>query len=228
VGFALFGILVIFVAFTVVIVAAVKGLGGKKQMDALEQGIAAGAVPELAEWNPSLLEWLSKDVIGGAYYYRPMGGARTEKLACTIPAWQGPATLLALSAELTSRRGEGRIEILARGWQVSLVLHTGIWHVTVNGRPLGAIDPTSGRLDDPHRQPIGACLRGPAGTQLQLRGADVAWIAGDPTLHAQRLEPRRPLLRLAAPLGDVEPVMWVLAAIGFSLGHTLQDSSRMV
>ncbi len=129
----------------------------------------------------------------------------------------GTATLAAIRTELSPSQGQGRIEVLAGGVKVELALHQGQWLVTAQGRPLGSIEPASGRIDDPGRGLIGAYQRGPAESALQLRGVMLASIDRGATIDAHPAQ-LRPLLRLPAPLQDGEASLWLLAVVGPDLG----------
>jgi hypothetical protein len=217
---AFVGVLVCAVVVLFVVIAmAVKV--ANQEVSALENAIAAGYVSELAEWNPSLFSWLSKDAIGSSYYFRPMGGARTSKVAATVPACQGPATLLAFSAERTARRGQGKINVLVSGLRVDLVLQGGLWLVAANGQPLGLVDPSSGRIEDATRTPIGAYLRSSAAAELNLRGVSIAVIDSGAKLHRKRAAILRPLFRQVAPALNDDAPLWLLALVGLELGAAL-------
>ncbi len=210
----LFGVAVVFVVVVVKLAAA------EDRGDTVRQTVAAGDTSGLAEWSPELLPWLSKDSVGSSSYFRPMGGSLTSKVALTLFSVQG-AALVALSGEVTRRKGRGRIDLLVRGTRIVLQLDRGSWFVSANGSALGVIEPTSGRLDDAQGRPVGFCLHGGGGTRLQLRGVDIGWIAAGAAIHEDRVANPRPLLRLAAPLTETEPVLWLLAAIAFTLFNEL-------
>jgi hypothetical protein len=215
------GLFVLVIVFAVVVVGA---LGSKSEMDALGGAITRGDVPGLAPFGAGVFPWMSKDLAGHASYQRPMGGALTGNLAATILACprpgEAPGALAALRAELTPREGRGHIDVLAGGVRVELRLHQGTWFVTGQGRPLGGIEPTSGRIQDPARGAVGWCERGPAGCRLHLGGVVVATIDGGATLDAHP-GTQRPLVHLAAAVAEGDPALWLLAVIGLELALAL-------
>lgn len=217
-------LVVVVVLFGGVILFAVVGLvalGAKSEMDTLAGAIARGDLPGLTPFSDHVLPWLSKDLVGHSSYVRPMGGALTGSLAATVPSCEGPATLLALRTELTPRRGQGRIDLLAGGPRIELQLHEGLWFVSANGRPLGTIDPSSGRLDDSNRRTVGWHQRVGGSSSVHLFGAHLATIDAGASLHEQRPAAPRPLLRLTTLLPNAEASMWLLAVLGLDLGLAL-------
>jgi hypothetical protein len=212
---ALVGMVILFV------VVGLSALGKKSEMDVLAGSIARGELPGLAPFGDHLLPWISCDLVGTTSYVRPMGGALTGSLAATIPSCAGPSSLLALRAEITSRHGRGQIDVLAGGPRVGLALHQGMWFVTVDGAPLGAIEPSSGRIDDVQRVPIGQLQRASGHSQLHLRGALVATLARGAAIHDRPSTAPRPLLQMSAPPPPGDAAMWLLAVVGLELATAL-------
>ncbi|MCA9596833.1 MAG: hypothetical protein KC776_26135 [Myxococcales bacterium] len=221
---AFFAVLCAVAVAVAFIVIAAKFWAAESRGDDLRHAVSAGDACSLEAWSPEMLPWLSKDAVGSSSYYRPMGGALTSKLALTLFSAQG-AALVAIIGEVTRRKGRGRIDVLVRGTSMVLQLEGARWIVFVNGGPLGAIEPTSGRLDDVRGMPVGFCRPSAGGAQVELRGVNVGWIEAGAELHEARVANPRPLLRLAAPVTEPEPVLWLLAAIAFTLVNQLMVSS---
>jgi hypothetical protein len=216
----LFGCLGALVGLGVLIVVVIAVLRSAQSTSDIDRVVVTGDTSGLSEWNPGLFAWLSKDIVGHSYYYRPMGGARTSKLAATIVACQGPATLLAMSAEVSSR-GAGSIEIVGRGVRVSLLRHGNAWHVALERQPFGVVGSGDGRLVDVYGNLAGWYRSGAGGAQVELGGTALALIEGDATLSESRQAICRPLLRLAAPIADPISATWLLALVGLELTTSL-------
>jgi hypothetical protein len=218
-------VLVCVVGFIVLfVVLGAQALGEKGEVERVGERVAAGDASGLAAWSPAILPWLSKDAIGNASASRAFAGPKTTRITVTVPACEGTAMLLALSAESTPRYAKGKIDVLAGGVRLQLVLHGGLWHVTVNGHPFGAIDPVGGHLHDAHRVAVG-WYRSADGL-ITLRGAEVARVDADASVHPHRPAHLRPLLRMAAPSLDADGATWVLAIASLALCLSLFARAR--
>jgi hypothetical protein len=162
----------------------------------------------------------------GRAYRSSKDGTRTSKLALTVPAYEEPGTLLALTAESTPDQERARIDILACGPRMSLALRGGIWDVQVDRQPFGTIDPATGSLDDAERGNVGFYRRTSQGVHVRVQGMDVAWIDSDAKLHSRRPESLRPLLRLASPSPDPDAALWALAIVAVELTSALMVIHR--
>ena len=215
-------------AFIVLVVTAISALA-KSHSDTTASEIQSGHVSGLLDFHPGLLAELSSSLVGSWHYYRPMGGSRTYKLAGKVPSWRLTGNVIAISSELTPRRGEGRITIAASNARVDLVQAGQLWHAALNGVPLGAIQLETGRIYAAAGGEVGLLQRdGRSPARLVFRGVDLAMI--HPGAHLVETAPAglRPLLQLSAGASDWESCGWVLAIVGLELGFHLMPSGGMV
>lgn len=225
-AFALIGVLVALAVLGVFAFVGVAVSKAKGETEAIERMVAMGDASSLAPWDPTLLGWMSKDVIGSSFYYRPMGGARTSKVAMIVPAWQGPANIVAIRREAVSRGGHDKIDLLAGGLRLALGRYGHVWRIYADGYPFGSIDPHGGGLFDPNNAPAGHHRRVGGAVYLQVRGAEVAQIDTDATLHDARPASLRPLVRLASATPSREAAVWLLALCAVELGtHLMMGGS---
>jgi len=227
--FALLGGLFGCGALVLVLVVMVLALA-KSQADTTAREIQAGYVSGLLDFHPGLLAELSTTLVGSFHYYRPMGGARTLKLAGKVPSWRFTGDVLAISAELTPRRREGHVAITTNAVRVDLTQAGDYWHASMNGSALGAIHLPSGRVFDPFRNELGYCLR-PAGSPgpFVLRGVELAWVAPGAHFAENPVANLHPLLRLGVPQPNPEACGWLLAIIGLELGvHAMPSGGSVV
>lgn len=220
-------VVAILVLVVVVIVVRSSARGSTREMEDLAGRIARNELTTLPPFDAQLLPLLSKDPEGSSDYLRPTGGARTASLVAVIPACEGTDTLAAIHTEISPRHGLGRIVVVVGGQKIELTLKSRMWRVTIDGRPLGVINPASGRIEDLAGASVGRLQRIRGGSELHLGSTHVALIEAGATVQARRPPVRRPLLRLLAPL-PVDGANWILAAVGLNVGSALTPASSAV
>lgn len=206
--------LIVFIGLIAIVASGVmRLLDAKGESDRLALAASTGDVSSLGGWSPELIGLLSRDLEGSSLYFRPMGGARTSKVAAAIPAWNATGRLVLLSAESTPERGEQKIALLTRGVRIGMILDARLWQIFVDGRYFGTIEPQQRLFLDGNRQAIGGYNRDASGWRVALRGEEIAIIDGNPALHEKLPVELRPLIQLARPITP-ESSVWLLALTG--------------
>ena len=214
---ALLGGLVGCGAFIVVLVALVGVLVEKQRSDTTAADIAAGNTGGLEEWTGWTLAEVARNIVGGWYYQRPMGGRRVSRITAGMHSCRTRGEVARFSAE--KRGSTGELTLLASWTRLDISFSASCCRIWVNRGELGALDLASGRISDAYGGELGVYQRGPGAGRLFLRGRDLAWVK--PATEPESGLPPAPepfCAWLAAAL-DEEATLWVLAVMAIEAGN---------